>query len=306
MPVTTPRHRMRISLWLALITLLLAPSAWAGTSLLERYHQIKSGEAATLPGTAITLTSAEQGEVLSAEVSSILQYPFGKVAAALAQAENWCQFMPLHFNIKACTYAPRTGGEVLTLYSGRKYYESPEDSFKMAYRFEILRQDDAQLSLRLSADQGPAGTHDYRIELDALQVEEGTLLHIQSSYKPSMLSSLLTSTYLATLGRDKVGFSHIEQNGETQLVQGIRGVIERNVMRYQLAVAVFLSTQNLPAPSRREAQMARWFKQNDSYPHQLHEMTKIEYLNSKRREWLDQQRLQEALNERIKVAATPP
>lgn len=305
MPVTTPLQRTLHRLGLALITLLLASTAWGEASLLQRYQELKDGQAPTLPGTTISLASAEQGMVLSAEVSSILDYPFDTVAAALARVENWCQVMPLHFNIKACTYETRESGEELTLYSGRKYYQSPEDSVAMAYRFETLQQDDGQLSLRLSAGHGPANTRDYRITLDAMRVEEGTLLHIRSSYRPSTLSSLLTRTYLNTLGRDKVGFSRIEQDGEMQLVQGIRGVIERNVMRYHLAVEAYLRTRTLPAATRHEAALASWFRQNDSYPQQLHEMSEADYLENKRKEWLNQQRLQQALNERIKLAATP-
>jgi hypothetical protein len=175
----------------------------------------------------------------------------------------------------------------------------------MDYRFETVAQDDNRLSLRLSADHGPVSTSDYRIGLEARRVEEGTLLHIHTSYRPSLLSSILSHGYLSTLGHDKVGFSRIEQDGELQLVQGIRGVIERNVMRYHLAIDTFLNTRLLPEPSRHEAALVSWFRKNDSYPKQLHEMPEKEYLAIKRREWHNQQRLQQGLNERLKRVATP-
>lgn len=302
MPVTPPHTRKPRRAGLALGALLLASSAWGEVALTERYLALKGGDSATLPGTTISLTSEVQGEVLSAEVSSILHTPFATVAATLSQAENWCQFMPLHFNIKACTHQRQEGNELLTLYSGRKGYQTPEESYAMDYRFESIQQNEARLSLRLSAEHGPANTRDYRIEADALQVEEGTLLHIHSSYRPSMLSSILTRGYLATLGRDKVGFSRIEQGGESLPVQGLRGVVERNVMRYHLAIEAFLDSRLLAENSRHEAALLSWFRQNDSYPQQLHEMAENEYLAIKHREWFNQQRLQQALDATLQLA----
>jgi len=305
LPVTPALYRNLRRFGLALACLLLVPSAWAEGALLERYRMIRDGSADTLPGTTITLSSSVHAELPSAEVSSILSYPFDTVAAALARAENWCRFMPLHFNIKACTFETKEGEELLTLYSGRKSYQSPEESYEMVYRLETLRRDERQLSLRLHAGHGPANTRDYLIELDALQVEEGTLLHIHSSYRPSLLSAVLARGYLATLGRDKVGFSRIGQTGDPQFVQGERGVIERNVMRYHLAVDAFLSTRTLPESSRHEATLKHWFRQNDGYPQQLHEMDEAEYLAIKRGEWKNQQKLQQALNATIRLATTP-
>ncbi|MCW8922676.1 MAG: hypothetical protein OQK69_03460, partial [Gammaproteobacteria bacterium] len=201
-------------LGLALVILVMASTAWGKASLLEHYHRLKNGGSVTLPGTDINLTSSEQEDLLSAEVHSIVSTPFIQVATALAQARNWCQVMPLHFNIKACTYEKRDTGDVLTVYSGRKIYESPEDSYQMSYRFEVIRQDNKQLSLRLHAAHGPVGTSDYLIELDAVPVAEGTMLQIHSAYRPSWLSSMLTSAYLSTVGSGKTGFSQIIIDGK--------------------------------------------------------------------------------------------
>ena len=265
---------------------------------------LKHGMNTTLPGTDVDLASSEQDDMLSAEVNSILHTPFEIVAASLTQASNWCEVMPLHFNIKACTHEVRDGGELLTVYSGRKIYEPPEDSYQMTYQFEIVQQDDSQLLLRLHADHGPINTRDYKIELQAQRVKAGTLLRIHSSYQPSWLSSMLTSTYLSTVGRNKVGFSLIEDNGESQPVKGVKGIIERNVMRYHLAINAFLSTQSLPQASRHEATLLNWFKQNNSYP-QLHEMDEAEYLQIKHEEWDNQQQLQQALDDGLQLAAAP-
>ena len=304
MPVISRLFYKLRHLGLALIILVMASTASAKTSLLEHYHRLKNGGSVTLPGTQISLASSEQEDMLSAEVNSILHTPFETVAAALADAHNWCQVLPLHFNIKACTYETRNGIELLTVYSGRKIYEHPEDSYEMTYQFEVVINDDKQLSLRLHADHGPVSTSDYLIELEAIKVEEGTLLHIHSSYRPSWLSSMLTSAYLSTVGSGKVGFSQVEEDGASHPVQDIKGVIERNVMRYHIAINAFLNTQSLPEDQRHEATLVSWFKQNDSHP-QLHEMDEAEYLEIKREEWHNQQQLQQALDVELKLASAP-
>ncbi|HEY0719619.1 MAG TPA: hypothetical protein VGE50_00045 [Gammaproteobacteria bacterium] len=285
------------------MAVLVAVPAWGGTPLLEQYHRLKNGHLTTLPGTSISLASTERDGAVSAEVITILPYPFTTLAPALAKGENWCQFMPLHFNIKACTYALHQGSEWLTLYSGRKTYQTPKESYALVYRFEVAHQDAGELSLHLHADSGPAGTRDYEMVVDALKVTEGTLLHIRSSYRPSFTSSLLTSAYLSTSGRDKIGFTLIAKAGKAQPVQGLRGVIERNVMRYYLAIDTFLNTQSLPDASRHTSALQMWFKLNDSYPRQLHEMSEQEYLEIKQREWVNQQQLQRTLNQRQDQAA---
>ena len=304
MPIITRLFYKLRHLSFALIILVMTSAAWGKATLLENYHRLKNGNDMTLPGTHINLASSEQDDLLSAEVNSIVQTPFELVATTLSKARNWCLVMPLHFNIKTCTYEKHNDSDVLTIYSGRKIYESPEDSYQMTYRFEVIKNDDKQLTLRLHAKHGPIGTSNYLIELDAVPVAEGTLLQIHSSYRPSWLSSMLTSAYLSTVGRDKVGFSLIKYNGELQPVQGIKGIIERNVMRYHLAINAFFSTQSLPEESRHEATLASWFKQNDSYP-QLHEMDEAEYLEIKRKEWQNQRQLQQVLDDKLKLASNP-
>ena len=56
--------------------------------------------------------------------------------------------------------------------------------------------------------------------------------------------------YLATIGRDKVGFSIVgsRADGQPVYVHGTRGVIERNTMRYYVAIEAYLSTMALPPP----------------------------------------------------------
>ena len=105
---------------------------------------------------------------------------------------------------------------------------------------------------------------------------------------------MATSTYLATLGRDKVGFSVVGEDsaGRPQYVQGVRGIIERNAMRYYLALKAYIQTVDLPQQHRVEASMASWYQLVERYAQQLHELGRDEYFENKRREWHNQRRLQ--------------
>jgi hypothetical protein len=75
-------------------------------------------------------------------------------------------------------------------------------------------------------------------------------------------------------------------------VEGVRGTIERNTMRYYLALEAVLETWDLPTNDRFEARIRRWFALTERYHPQLHEMNRAEYLQAKRQEHINQLRLQ--------------
>lgn len=83
--------------------------------------------------------------------------------------------------------------------------------------------------------------------------------------------------YLATFGRSKVGFTVVGKasDGKGELIRGTRGLVERNAMRYFLAVDAYLSAES--AVARRQA----WFNATEQYPLQLHEIDSARYLELK-------------------------
>jgi hypothetical protein len=92
--------------------------------------------------------------------------------------------------------------------------------------------------------------------------------------------------YLATLGRNKVGFSIVgqEPDGRPIFVGGVRGVVERNTMRYYLAIDAYLGASALPAPRRSKKSLEDWFAATERHPRQLHEIGRDAYLEMKGRE----------------------
>jgi hypothetical protein len=65
--------------------------------------------------------------------------------------------------------------------------------------------------------------------------------------------------------------------------------VERNTMRYYLAVDTFLGAANAPPQIQLEQRLQNWFTAAEEYPRQLHEMERGEYLEMKHAEHLRQQ-----------------
>jgi len=91
--------------------------------------------------------------------------------------------------------------------------------------------------------------------------------------------------YLATAGADKVGFS----SSGGKLIGGMRGIVERNTMRYYLEIDAYLSAAAAPSGQRVERRLAAWFDATEQYARQLHEIARPDYLAMKRREVQRQQ-----------------
>jgi hypothetical protein len=69
-----------------------------------------------------------------------------------------------------------------------------------------------------------------------------------------------------------------------QPVRGMRGAMERNAMRYYLAIAVYVDSLQLPENERVSRRLQAWFDATERYPAQLHEVERNAYLTMKRDE----------------------
>jgi hypothetical protein len=249
------------------------------------------------------MQSEERNDQVIAEVQAIFEHPFDTVKAALSSPASWCEIVPLNVVMKACTYQVQAQETLLTFYIGRKFYQRPQEAAVQPYQFVALTEDPATLSIQMSALMGLYGTRAHRFQLQAASVEGRTVIAMHTSYVQGAAARLATAIYLATLGRDKVGFSREETSagGPPAYVKGFRGMIERNIMRYYLAIEAFLDTQAVPIAHRFEARINMAYELMERYPLQLHDLAKSEYLDAKHREHEDQLRLQQDLNR-----ATPP
>jgi hypothetical protein len=61
----------------------------------------------------------------------------------------------------------------------------------------------------------------------------------------------------------------------------MRGVMERNTMRYYLAIEAYLGALGFPPGERPDRMVEQWFAAAERYPRQLHELEHDEYVAMK-------------------------
>jgi len=288
---------------LPLLLLAAAPlTAWGGDSGLpqvqKQYQELRALAQRSPFGVPLSMRSEERNDQVTSEVHAIIEHPFETVKTALSTPASWCEFVSLNVTVKACTYQTQPHETLLTLSIGRKSYQSPQDASSQPYQFVVQAGEPDALSITLSALRGFFGTTAHRFHLTAAGVEGRTVIALRTSYVQSAATKLATVVYLATAGRNKVGFSRedADPGGPPAYVKGLRGMIERNTMRYYLALEAFLDTQAVPAAHRFEARINTAYESMERYPLQLHDLEKAEYLDAKRREWENQIRLQQELD----------
>ena len=97
--------------------------------------------------------------------------------------------------------------------------------------------------------------------------------------------------YLSTAGSSKVGFTQVADASQNNKVYvgGMRGAVERNTMRYYLAIEAYSQSLNEPQAERQNVRLEKWFDSTEQYPLQLHETDKASYLAMKKDEIARQQ-----------------
>jgi hypothetical protein len=214
----------------------------------------------------------------------VIEQPFTRVVTGLRHAAQWCEVLILQANVKNCE-ASNGGVESLALFVARKPTDLPGQAYRVDFGYEVRAAGPDYLHVALNAPEGPMGTTDYRIRLEATPLDASrTFLHLAYSYTLRASARMGMNMYLATSGRDKVGFSIASRtsDGKPVYVGGVRGVVERNTMRYYLALEAYLGTLDAPAAERVERRMRAFHAGLEGYPAQLHELELAEYLEIKR------------------------
>lgn len=258
-----------------------ADSAQAAT-LRGRYESVRPQLERNAFGRPLHLVSVEGKRDLNGEAFAVLDHSFERVSASLAEPANWCHILILPFNTKHCTV---DGDRALTLYVGRKNHEPIERAYRLDFAFQPVARTPDYLKRVLKSGEGPLGTRDYVITLEAMPLDgDRSLIHLSYSYAYGTVSKLAMQAYLATVGASKVGFSTTEAAGGRKLVGGMRGVMERNTMRYFLAIEAYLNSLSAPAGQQVEKRINEWYAYSETYRRQLWEMDRDEYVTMKRAE----------------------
>lgn len=249
----------------------------------------------------IVVESTQNDDRLGGTVNGTFDVPFDRVRAALQRPRHWCELMTLHLNVKSCTHAPGDGDSVVNVYTGRKEFERPEDAERIVMSFKLRENSPQRLRVQLTAAAGPMGTFDYHVAAVFSPVDATTtLVRFEYRYGLGFRAQLAIGAYLATVASDKVGFTRTGRDaaGGVEYIDGMRGMVERNAVRYYLALVAFFATTGSATDEHEfdaRAATAQWFDLTARFPRQLHELERAEYLSTKRREYREQERLQDAL-----------
>ena len=288
-----PRWPASQVLRLALVLALCLPGTWAwaqdapADQLRARFAAAQARQLDRLLDQPIYLQSTEAGNQVQGDVHALIDARFAQVRDNLVRAEHWCGVLILHLNVQYCRASGPPGQEVLDVGLGRKFDEPLDDLHWLHFSYRVSRADEAYLQVVLNAPKGPLGTHDYRLVFEAApSADAHTLVHLGFGYGHGVAARLAMQAYLATLARDKVGFSSsgTGSDGRQQLVGGLRGVTERNTMRYYLAIEAYLAVLALPPAQRLAQSLQNWFTATERYPRQLHEVDRPAYLGTKQRQ----------------------
>lgn len=241
---------------------------------------------------ALHLNSEESPHSLKGEIHAVIDYPYNAVREALTVPAHWCDVLILHINVKYCRATHHDHQTVLTVSLGKKHPQPLEDAYQVAFDYQQRTATPEYFSIELNAEQGPLNTRNYRIWVEAVSLDAGrTFLHFTYAYEVGMAGRLAMKSYLATAGSNKVGFTVTgrHSDGRPLYIRGVRGVIERNSMRYYLAIDAYLAGLKAPVNEQFERRLRAWYRATENYPRQLHEVAFEDYLHMKRDEYQRQQ-----------------
>ena len=274
--------RTTILLGAAMLSLgLHAPATHAAEpdEVLRAQHEALAGKLAKNDfGLPIYLDSQEDDERVTGDVYAVMDHPFAQLAASMKQPAQWCDVVMLVINVKHC----EAGKGSVTMNVGRKAEQPLKDTYRVGFSHRVSAESARYLQVQLSAAEGPMGTHDYRITLEAIPADrQHSFIHLRYAYGTGAGARIAMQAYLSTVGRNKVGFSKTDSG---DYVGGMRGAIERTTMRYYLAISSYLDSLSAPQNERVERRLNHWFAATERYARQLHEMDRDEYLALKRSE----------------------
>lgn len=235
----------------------------------------------------LVLDSIEGQDELKGDIYAVMDFPYSQLKASLTDPAQWCEVMILHLNTKYCRSNLERQQPVLQVNIGSKTPQALADSERIVLKFDVLAATSDFFEIALAAQRGPLGTSDYRIALGGVSLPGGkTFIHLTYSYSTGMLGRTAMRAYLATVGRGKVGFTAAEKgsDGEAGYIGGVRGVIERNAMRYFLAIDSYMGSVPAPKDAQFDMRLRSWFAATEQYARQLHEISWDQYATMKRAE----------------------
>ena len=285
---STVARRFVLAITFAMIATQAATAAeTTGAAALRSTYATLTGQLADNPfKRPVVMNSTESADTLKGDIYAVVDHPITQLSTALSGPAHWCDVLMLHLNTKYCYLNRAADGSTLEMRIGKKYDQPLDDAYRVDFAFHPGTASADYFNTQLDAVKGPMGTSNYRIVLEAVAIPgKKSFLHLTYSYAYGFAGRIAMKGYLATVGSGKVGFSH-EGDASTDYIGGMRGVVERNTMRYYLAIEAYLDALSAPSGQQTEKRLADWFAATEQYPRQLREMSRNDYLEMKRAEIL--------------------
>ncbi len=265
-----------------------AGSAEARAKVLRSRHSAAQSALATSEfGRPLILKSSDADNKVRGEVLAVIDQPMSRLRSALTDPNRWCEILLLTPSIAGCR-AQQGSPITLAVRLARRYDQDAKDAFAASFAYTPVASTLDYFAVELDADKGPVGTTKYRIEVEGLALDGGhSVLRMSYSYRYGLKASLATKAYLATKGGDKVGFTRESPDGDPNvLIGGMRGSVERNAMRYYLAIETNVAQGDSAEPlARFEASLDAWLSAIGRYPRQLKETDADIYRRAKREQF---------------------
>ena len=306
MKTTEPDNASRLPsnrAWMAAAALVLCSAAVWGqanisapldaAALLQKNAELKNQLAASPFRRPLVLESSESSTTVDGSVYAVVESSFAAVSRTFKSPEQWCEVMILHLNTKYCRPDGNMAPTRFKVSIGKKTPQQLSDAFALDFGYEIASASSSYLSVLLRAPNGPLGTSNYKIEVQAVPLPDNrTFMRLHYAYSYGVASRVAMQGYLATLGAGKVGFTQLNDGQKTDYIGGMRGAAERNIMRYYLAIEAYQASLARPLDERLESRLKHWFDATEEYSRQLHEVDKASYLAMKKDEHQRQQTAQ--------------
>jgi hypothetical protein len=200
----------------------------AATALRARHAALQAELAHNAFGRPLHLNSEQVAGDLSGDIHAVVAHPFARLNAAFEAADNWCDILILHINIKQCRSSGVSPAGKLIVYIGSKRPQPLETAQRIVFDFRVRADSADYLRVELLADQGPLSTRRFRIVLEAVPLDAGrSFIHLSYAYSYGLTARLAMQGYLGTVGSGKVGFSIVGRTSDGQpiYVGDVRGVV---------------------------------------------------------------------------------
>lgn len=261
-----------------------AQNASSAKAMHEAYARLKPQLENNPYKSPIWLESSEENKRAHGRIYGVLNQPFSAVRKNLQDPVGWCEVLFLHLNVKYCK---AVDNNTIRIYAGTKKPQSLDSATPMQYQFKRLADSANHMKVAMVAASGPYGTSHYNITMEAIPLNQNqSFIHVNYSYQYGNVAKLAMNSYLSTVGSSKEGISIVgkKADGSPEYASGLRGVIERNTLRYYLAITSYLDSLSAPENQQLEKRLSSWFDATERYP-QLREISKTDYMNMKRDEY---------------------